>query len=57
LAVRVYVGGVNVITGRGSIETSKQQDYFVAPLQNRVDGFDGADGRDVKQFVAMPVGI
>jgi hypothetical protein len=56
LAVKVYAGGVNVITGLRSIETSEQQDYYVSPLQNRVDGFGGGHGQHVKQFVAMPVG-
>jgi hypothetical protein len=55
-AVRVYAGGVNVLTGQRSTETSHQQDYFVSPLQNRVDGFGGGDGQHVHQFTAMPVG-
>jgi hypothetical protein len=56
IAVRVYAGGVNTITGLRSTEPSGRQDYYVSPLQNRVDGFGGGDGQHVKQFVAMPVG-
>jgi len=48
---------VNVITGKKSIETqARQQDYYISPLQQRVDGFGGGDGKCVKQFVAMPLG-
>ena len=57
LAIRLYAGGANVITGKRSIEQKDQkQDYYIAPLQNRVDGFGGALRHQVKQFVAMPVG-
>jgi len=57
LGVRLYAGGVNVITGKKSIETqARQQDYYISPLQQRVDGFGGGDGKCVKQFVAMPLG-
>jgi hypothetical protein len=54
--VRIYAGGVNVISGRqGSYEKgSTTQDFVVVPKQERLDGFCVGNGL-VKQFVAMPL--
>lgn len=68
-AIKVYVGGVNAISGEPSIETehTKQrrhkllssgkpiQDYVVTPQQLWLDGVASQDGK-VRQFVAMPIG-
>lgn len=68
-AVKVYVGGVNAISGEPSLETeqTKQrrykllssgktiQDYVVTPQQLWLDGVASQDGK-VRQFVAMPIG-
>ncbi len=54
LAMKLYAGGVNVISGLNSTESQIQtQDYYVLPLQKRIDGFGGAGNQQVKQFVAM----
>lgn len=68
-AIRVYVGGVNGLTGKptaldnlpGSpgvsgtppISENKEQDYFVTPAQPWLDGVALSPGV-VRQFVAMP---
>lgn len=55
--MRLYAGGVNVLSGKPSTENnSEDQDYYVLPLQKRIDGFRTADSAKVKQFVAMPLG-
>jgi ubiquitin len=68
-AVKVYVGGVNAISGESKVETlaaiqqckesvsAKKciQDYIVPPLQYWLDGIAKQDGK-VMQFVAAPVG-
>jgi ubiquitin len=65
-AVKVYVGGVNAISGESKVETLQQskentsakkctQDYIVPPLQYWLDGIAKRDGK-VMQFVAAPVG-
>lgn len=63
--VKVYAGGINIISGRSSLESSNDtlqkssdagrvvQDYAVLPQQPWIDGFATADGH-VRQFVAMP---
>jgi hypothetical protein len=56
-AVRLYAGGANVVSNKPSAETeNEKQDYYVLSLQERVDGFHGANNHHVKQFVAMPLG-
>jgi hypothetical protein len=56
-AVKLYAGGVNAITGYKSIEKQQEeQDYYVLPLQQRVDGFGANGTQNAKQFVAMPLG-
>jgi len=68
-AIKIYVGGVNAISGEPAIENaatmlrrlnihSKRgsvQDYVVTPDQLWLDGIASNDGR-VRQFVAMPQG-
>jgi len=69
-AVKVYVGGVNAISGESkvqtldaiqqsgesrSVEKKCTQDYIVPPLQYWLDGIAKQDGK-VMQFVAAPVG-
>lgn len=68
-AVKVYVGGVNAVSGEPSIETSATklrrqnlkvqgkslQDYLVVPPQPWLDGIAASNGL-VRQFVAMPLG-
>ncbi|TVY18395.1 Ubiquitin [Lachnellula arida] len=68
-AVKVYVGGVNAISGESKVVTdaTKQrrkellsqkksiQDYVVPPKQYWLDGIAKTDGK-VLQFVAAPVG-
>ncbi|KAI0868578.1 hypothetical protein GGS24DRAFT_506653 [Hypoxylon argillaceum] len=67
--VKVYAGGVNVVSGEHSMETEETkrrrrelvaegksvQDYVVAPPQRWLDGFAVGPGV-VRQFVAMPLG-
>lgn len=65
-AIRIYVGGVNGITGEPMIPNmatllkrqngvEKTQDYIVVPEQPWVDGIATGPGV-VKQFVAVPYG-
>jgi ubiquitin len=68
-AIKVYVGGVNAISGESKVETLASiqqcresasakkciQDYIVPPLQYWLDGIAKQDGK-VMQFVAAPVG-
>lgn len=68
-AVKVYVGGVNAVSGEPARETEVTmmrrlklmqekksiQDYVVTPRQLWLDGIASADGC-VRQFVAMPLG-
>ena len=68
-AVKIYVGGINAVSGEPACETEatvkrrlKQivedksiQDYVVTPKQLWLDGIASADGT-VRQFVAMPLG-
>lgn len=65
-AIRIYVGGVNGITGEPMIPNmatllkrqngvEKKQDYIIAPEQLWVDGIATGPGT-VKQFVAVPYG-
>jgi hypothetical protein len=65
-AIRIYVGGVNGITGEPMIPNmatllkrqngvEKKQDYIIAPEQLWVDGIATGPGI-VKQFVAVPYG-
>ncbi|KAI1288786.1 hypothetical protein F5Y03DRAFT_404478 [Xylaria venustula] len=68
--IKIYAGGVNVVSGENSSETeeTKQrrlqlisdkesiQDYLVVPGQMWIDGFAVAPGV-VRQFVAMPLGM
>lgn len=67
--IKIYAGGVNVVSGEHSIETAETmkrrrglavgkkniQDYVVVPSQPWLDGFAVSPGI-VRQFVAMPVG-
>ena len=69
LAIKVYVGGVNVVSGEPARETDATmlrrlanmnlkknvQDYVVTPNQLWLDGIASSDGK-VRQFVAMPLG-
>ncbi|KAF2971846.1 hypothetical protein GQX73_g1661 [Xylaria multiplex] len=68
--IKIYAGGVNVVSGEHSLETIETkmrrldllsenkniQDYIVAPQQLWIDGFAVAPGV-VRQFVAMPLGM
>ena len=61
-ALKILLGGVNGISGRGagdpsqSIEGPKyMQDYIVVPGQPWLDGIATAPGQ-IKQFVAVPYG-
>ncbi|KAG1724617.1 ubiquitin family-domain-containing protein [Suillus lakei] len=65
-AIRIYVGGVNGITGEPMIPNmttllkrqngvEKKQDYIVVPPQPWLDGIATGPGM-VKQFVAVPYG-
>lgn len=68
-AVKIYVGGVNAVSGESSTETEQTQarryerlrqkkdiqDYVVTPDQMWLDGVASTDGA-VRQFVAMPIG-
>jgi hypothetical protein len=58
-AIRVFVGGVNAISGMPwnapKLTGKARQDYVVVPPQSWLDGITvGLDA--VKQFVAMPIG-
>lgn len=67
-AVRVYIGGVNAVSGESYLETNETatrrhkllserktiQDYIVTPQQLWLDGVASTDGA-VRQFVAMPL--
>jgi hypothetical protein len=63
-AIRIYVGGVNGITGEPMIPNmatclkrqngiERKQDYIVVPSQPWLDGIATSPGM-VKQFVAVP---
>lgn len=68
-AIKIFVGGVNIVTGDPAIETAAAnlrrrtllsqnksiQDYLVVPDQPWIDGIATSAGK-VRQFVAMPVG-
>ena len=68
-AIKIYVGGINAVSGEPMTETpatmlrrltllSKDktvQDYVVPPKQLWLDGIASSDG-SVRQFVAMPFG-
>jgi hypothetical protein len=61
-AIKILAGSVNTVSGGleeahdRSRQREKQQDYVVAPRQDRVDGFFAKAGVNiVHQFVAMPV--
>ncbi|KAG2074939.1 hypothetical protein BDR04DRAFT_1070838 [Suillus decipiens] len=65
-AIRIYVGGINGITGEPMIPNmatllkrqngvEKKQDYIIVPEQPWVDGIATGPGM-VKQFVAVPYG-
>ncbi|OQO11829.1 hypothetical protein B0A48_03556 [Cryoendolithus antarcticus] len=68
-AIKVFVGGVNAISGEAALETEQTllkrerllaqskriQDYVVTPKQKWLDGIASDDGT-VRQFVAMPIG-
>jgi hypothetical protein len=60
-AVKVFVGGVNAVSGMStrqparSVKSQPVQDYVVPPVQLWLDGVAIADGK-VRQFVATPVG-
>ena len=68
-AIKVYLGGVNAVSGEPMVETlatqvrrstrkaegASLQDYLVLPGQRWLDGIATAEGT-VRQFVAMPVG-
>ncbi|KAH6879994.1 hypothetical protein B0T10DRAFT_412368 [Thelonectria olida] len=55
-AVRPFLGGINAISGKGLMtdhsNSSRKQDYIIAPDQKRLDGVSVQPGI-VKQFVAM----
>jgi hypothetical protein len=67
--IKIYAGGINVVSGEPKIETLETgarrrdliaqgesiQDYVVAPPQPWIDGFAVEPGV-VRQFVAMPLG-
>lgn len=68
-AIKIYVGGINAVSGEPAVETeltikrrvtllnnSKPvQDYVVTPDQHWLDGIASEDG-NVRQFVAVPTG-
>lgn len=68
-AVKVYLGGVNAVSGEPMVENAATkfrrlnllgnqksvQDYVITPKQLWLDGIASNDGR-VRQFVAMPLG-
>ncbi|PVH87509.1 hypothetical protein DL98DRAFT_405404, partial [Cadophora sp. DSE1049] len=53
----IYAGSVNAVSGATHKRSAEDdaQDYVLAPLQNRLDGFLVRAGV-VKQFVTMPLG-
>ncbi|TGJ82309.1 hypothetical protein E0Z10_g6452 [Xylaria hypoxylon] len=67
--IKIYAGGVNVVSGEHNLETMETkiriralasdgkniQDYVVAPHQPWLEGFAVSPGM-VRQFVAMPLG-
>ncbi|KAI1419500.1 hypothetical protein F5Y12DRAFT_777565 [Xylaria sp. FL1777] len=67
--IKVYAGGVNVVSGEHNLETTETktrrlalaskeeniQDYVVVPDQPWLDGFAVSPGV-IRQFVAMPLG-
>lgn len=57
--IRVFVGGINVVTGRKwddeSLKPNDEQDYIVVPPQEHLDGIAMGESM-VRQFVAMPIG-
>ncbi|ETI27362.1 hypothetical protein G647_09552 [Cladophialophora carrionii CBS 160.54] len=56
-AVRVFVGGINAISGRSwdAPRGKGDQDYITVPPQECLDGI-AIDHQTVRQFVAMPLG-
>ena len=68
-AIKIFVGGINVVSGEPLTETpatllrrltlllkeKSVQDYVVPPKQLWLDGVASSDGK-VRQFVAMPFG-
>jgi hypothetical protein len=68
-AIKMYVGGVNAVSGFPMVENEKTkekrlkmldsaksiQDYMVVPGQNWLDGIVSEDGK-IRQFVAKPKG-
>ena len=68
-AIKIYVGGINAISGEPMIENAATQlrrqkrkangqsiqDYVIMPDQRWIDGIASAEGI-VRQFVAMPMG-
>ncbi|KAJ8063706.1 hypothetical protein OCU04_007571 [Sclerotinia nivalis] len=60
-AIKIYVGGVNIISGENKSATHEQnykvknckQDYIVVPGQQWLDGIPNPDGK-VTQFPAAP---
>ena len=68
-AIRIFVGGINAISGESMVETEQTkthkadlyaerkcvQDYVVTPSQLWLDGIASTD-RCVRQFVAAPMG-
>lgn len=68
-AIKIFIGGVNIVSGEPAIETAATklrrqtllsqnkpiQDYLVVPDQPWIDGIATSAGK-VRQFVAMPLG-
>ncbi|KAL6918299.1 hypothetical protein FSHL1_009721 [Fusarium sambucinum] len=55
-AIRVFVGGINVVSGEPKASNAaKRQDYLVVPDQYWIDGIAVEPGR-VRQFMALPPG-
>jgi len=69
-AIKIYVGGVNAVSGepseenmatrlrrqKRSLEGQSLQDYVVTPQQRWLDGIATAEGK-VRQFVAIQAGL
>lgn len=57
-AVKISVGGVNVISGKidHDDKLNVPQDYIVSPEQIWLDGINAGHGT-IRQFVAMPLGL
>ncbi len=57
-AVKITVGGVNVISGKidHGDKLNEPQDYIVTPEQIWLDGINAGHGT-IRQFVAMPLGL